>query len=218
MRCHAEIRSAAPYTGISPRQTFDQVLDFVATGGYALKVYDRYARIRQRNDGMWRVSNPQVAQRYRMNVGTIVGSELLKVRLVRDRPHANSRARLMGGKVLGEIEEWFVSQLEPDDTFMFAGQILKLQGVRETDVFVSRSMADAPKVPSYQGGKFPLSTYLAERVRKMLPDPAKWQELGPQLSEWLSLAGATVRIAAARPVAGGNLSARWAALHGLLPV
>jgi ATP-dependent Lhr-like helicase len=168
-----------------PRTRFDQILDFVATGGYALKVYDRYARIRQRNDGKWRVANPQVAQRYRMNVGTIVGSELLKVRLVRDRP----KARLMGGKVLGEIEEWFVSQLEPADTFMFAGQILKLQGVRETDVFVSRSMADTPKIPSYQGGKFPLSTYLAERVRKMLADPAQWPELGPQLSEWLSLQG-----------------------------
>jgi ATP-dependent Lhr-like helicase len=181
---YAEIRSAAPYADL-PRTRFDQVLDFVATGGYALKVYDRYARIRQRNDGKWRVANPQVAQRYRMNVGTIVGSELLKVRLVRDRP----KARLMGGKVLGEIEEWFVSQLEPADTFMFAGQILKLQGVRETDVFVSRSMADTPKIPSYQGGKFPLSTYLAERVRKMLADPAQWPELGPQLSEWLSLQG-----------------------------
>ena len=177
-----EVRSVAPYRGLK-RETFDQVVEFVSTGGYALKVYDRYARIRQRNDGLWRVSNPQVAQRYRMNVGTIVGSELLKVRQVRDGP----KPRLAGGRVLGEIEEWFVSQLEPSDTFLFAGQVLKLQGVRETDVFVSRAASTEPRIPSYQGGKFPLSTYLADRVRRMLPDPAKWAELGPQLSEWLSI-------------------------------
>ncbi|MEM8877222.1 MAG: ligase-associated DNA damage response DEXH box helicase [Pseudomonadota bacterium] len=177
-----EVCTAAPYRDLK-RDTFDQVVDFVSTGGYALKVYDRYARIRQRNDGMWRVSNPNVAQRYRMNVGTIVGSELLKVRQVRDGP----KPRLVGGRVLGEIEEWFISQLEPSDTFLFAGQVLKLQGVRETDVFVSRTASTEPKIPSYQGGKFPLSTYLADRVRRMLPDPAKWAKLGPQLSEWLSI-------------------------------
>jgi ATP-dependent Lhr-like helicase len=198
-----EVRSAAPYASLK-RDTFDQILEFVSTGGYALKVYDRYARIRQRNDGLWRVANPQVAQRYRMNVGTIVGSELLKVRQVRDGP----KPRMAGGRVLGEIEEWFVSQLQPADTFLFAGQVLKLQGVRETDVFVSRAASSEPKIPSYQGGKFPLSTYLADRVRRMLPDPVKWQELGPQLSEWLSLQARKSVLPQARPAADRDLSAR----------
>ena len=80
----AEVTSAAPYAGLA-RADFDAVLDFVATGGYALKAYERFAKIRQGKDGRWRVSHPMVAQRYRMNVGTIVEADMLKVRLVRSR-------------------------------------------------------------------------------------------------------------------------------------
>src|SRR5215218_11245312 len=80
----AEVISAAPYTGLT-RADFDAVVDFVATGGYALKAYERFAKIRQTKDGRWRVANPMVAQRYRMNVGTIVEADMLKVRLVRSR-------------------------------------------------------------------------------------------------------------------------------------
>ena len=82
-----------------------QVLDFVATGGYALKAYERFAKIRQTKDGRWRVANPMVAQRYRMNVGTIVEADMLKVRLVRSRAggagHTGPIAR--GGRLLGEV-------------------------------------------------------------------------------------------------------------------
>ena len=76
---YEEVRSAAPYAGL-PRRDFDRIVDFVATGGYALRTYERYARIRPTKDGLWRVSNPQVAQQYRLNVGTIVESPMLKVR------------------------------------------------------------------------------------------------------------------------------------------
>ena len=67
----AEVRGASPYAGLT-RDDFHAVLDFVATGGYALKAYERFAKIRQDNDGRWRLSHPMIAQRYRMNVGTIV--------------------------------------------------------------------------------------------------------------------------------------------------
>ena len=84
MSCYAEVRSAAPYAALT-RADFDAVLEFVATGGYALKAYERFAKIRQGKDGRWRVAHPMVAQRYRMNVGTIVEADMLKVRLVRSR-------------------------------------------------------------------------------------------------------------------------------------
>ena len=94
---YREVRTAAPYGGLT-RADFDAVVDFVATGGYALKAYERFAKIRQTKDGRWRVANPMVAQRYRMNVGTIVEADMLKVRLVRSRaggsgPHRADRAR-----------------------------------------------------------------------------------------------------------------------------
>lgn len=179
-----EIRTAPAYMTLS-RQTFDKVVAFVATGGYALRSYDRYARLRPTKDGLWRVANPKVAQQYRLNVGTIVEAPMLKVRL--GRKAAGSGAALRGGRVLGEIEEWFVEQLVPGDTFIFAGEILRFEGMREMDVIASRSSAEAPKVPSYQGGKFPLSTYLAERVRIMLGDRSAWERLPEQVSEWLEI-------------------------------
>ncbi len=81
---YGEVLTAAPYSGLS-RTDFDDVVDFVATGGYALKTYERFARIKQDKTGRWRVTNPRVRQSYRLNVGTIVEETMLKVRLVRSR-------------------------------------------------------------------------------------------------------------------------------------
>ncbi len=104
------------------RADFDAALDFVATGGYALKAYERFAKIRQNADGRWRVSNPTIAQRYRMNVGTIVEADMLKVRLVRSRA---SKMIARGGRLLGKVEEHFIETLVAGDTFVFAGEILR---------------------------------------------------------------------------------------------
>jgi ATP-dependent Lhr-like helicase len=177
-----EIRSAAPYAALD-RQTFDQAVEFVATGGYALRSYERYARIRQMADGRWRVSNPRVAQQYRLNVGTIVESPMLNVRYVRAGRGAASR----GGPVLGKIEEYFIEMLAPGDTFIFAGKVLRLEGIRENEAFVSNAPNMDAKVPSYMGGKFPLSTYLADQVRAIIADPVRWSALPPQVAEWLRI-------------------------------
>ena len=180
----AEVRSAAPYAGLT-RKDFDDTVDFVATGGYALKAYERFAKIRQGVDGRWRITHPRVAQRYRLNVGTIVEADMLKVRLVRARGATGLIPR--GGRLLGEVEEYFIETLTPGDTFVFAGEILKYEAIAENEVYVSRSTATEPKVPSYAGGKFPLSTYLAERVRDLLAHPRQWHALPDQVREWLEI-------------------------------
>ena len=92
---YAEVRAAAPYAALA-RADFDAVVDFVATGGYALKAYERFAKIRQGKDGRWRIAHPRVAQRYRLNVGTIVEADMLKVRLVRSRAQRRDRCRAAG--------------------------------------------------------------------------------------------------------------------------
>ncbi|PNG26984.1 ligase-associated DNA damage response DEXH box helicase [Methylocella silvestris] len=185
----AEIRSAEPYARLLPEQ-FDAALNFVATGGYALKSYDRFAKIKQTADGRWRIANGRVAQSYRLNVGTIVEADLLKVRLVPGgaKPSASYTGPLRRtGRVLGEIEEYFIEMLAPQDTFLFGGEILRLQGVVENEAIVSRANADAPKIPSYAGGKFPLSTYLAMRVRRILAEESSWGALPGQVAGWLDL-------------------------------
>jgi ATP-dependent Lhr-like helicase len=181
---YAEVCAAAPYTGLA-RTDFDAALDFVATGGYALKAYERFAKIRQGKDGKWRITHPRVAQRYRMNVGTIVEADMIKVRLVRSR--ASGTAIPRGGRLLGEVEEYFIETLTPGDTFVFAGEVLKYETLVEDEVYVSRSNATDPKVPAYEGGKFPLSTYLAARVRAILAQPDAWRGLPDQVREWLEI-------------------------------
>ena len=180
---YAEVTLAAPYAALT-RADFDAVVDFVATGGYALTTYERFARIRQSNDGRWRIAHPNVAQRYRLNVGTIVEANMLKVRLVRSRA---SKIIPRGGRLLGEVEEYFVETMVPGDTFVFSGEILKYEAIVEDEVYVSRSAAEHPKVPAYEGGKFPLSTYLADRVRGIISDPHAWRQLPTQVCEWLEI-------------------------------
>jgi ATP-dependent Lhr-like helicase len=185
-----EVRSAAPYAGLA-RADLDAVVDFVATGGYALKAYERFARIRQGKDLRWRISHPAVAQRYRMNVGTIVAADMLKVRLVRARA---ARAIARGGRLLGEVEEYFIEMLVPGDTFVFAGEVLKYEALANDEVYVSRAAAEDPKVPSYEGGKFPLSTYLADRVRGIISDRKAWRALPEQVREWLEIQARRSRV------------------------
>ncbi len=180
----AEIKAAAPYAHLT-RADFDAALDFVATGGYALKAYERFAKIRQDKTGKWRISHPRIAQRYRLNVGTIVEADMLKVRLVRSRRTGQHVPR--GGRVLGEVEEYFIETLTLGDTFAFAGEILKYEALVEGEVYVSRSNAPDPKVPAYEGGKFPLSTYLAARVRAILAEKGAWRALPEQVREWLEV-------------------------------
>ena len=190
-----EIRSAAPYAGL-PRTDFDDVVDFVATGGYALKSYERFARIRQDKEGRWRVANPRVRQSYRLNVGTIVEEPMLKVRLVRSRSGGtgSTGAIARGGRMLGQIEEYFIEGLVVGDTFVFGGEVVRYEALMEDEVYVSRSNDSNAKVPSYMGGKFPLSTYLAERVRALLADQRAWRGLPDQVREWLAFQVAFSRV------------------------
>ena len=182
---HDEIATAYPYRTLD-WETFERVVDFVATGGYALRAYERYAKIRRRKDGRWRVSHPKIAQQYRLNVGTIVEVPVLNVRLVGKRGKTLTR----GGRVLGTVEEYFLNTLAPGDTFLFAGDVLRLEGVRDDDALVTRAKSKEPKIPYYGGSKFPLTTYLAGVVRGMLAEPERRRELPDQVREWVELQGA----------------------------
>lgn len=168
-----QVRTAGPYAGLS-REDFDDVFTFVATGGYALGAYDRFKRLHRNDDGLYEISSKTAIRDYRMNVGTIVEAPTLKVRMGR-------------GKVLGEVEENFVNYMTAGDTFVFAGRLLEFIEVRETSVITRPGKGDAPAVPAYVGGRLPLSTHLADRVRTILSDPATWTDLPEQVSEWLEV-------------------------------
>ncbi|WP_170372038.1 ligase-associated DNA damage response DEXH box helicase [Ruegeria arenilitoris] len=172
---YAEVTSAGPYADLS-RAAFDACLEFCATGGYALRAYDRWQRLQQRPDGLWQLRDPRATQRIRMNLGTIQDSDTLKVRLKRNR----------GGKPLGEVEEAFAASLTPGDTFLIGGQIVRYEGLRETVVEVTRRADKKPKIATFSGTKFATSTQLSDRILRMFAQPG-WPQLPEHTGEWLEL-------------------------------
>ncbi|WP_295206186.1 ligase-associated DNA damage response DEXH box helicase [uncultured Brevundimonas sp.] len=179
-----EVTGCGPYRVLTWEQ-FEEVVDFVATGGYALRTYDRFARIVRTPNGRWKVRNQHIAQRHRMNVGAIVSAGTLNVRVASRRGGASRQ--LIGGRKVGEAEEWYFEQLTPGDTFQFAGQTWAFQGITGTDALVTHANDSDPKIPSWGGSKFPLSTSLADRVRTMIHDRDHWRVLPPDVQEWLEL-------------------------------
>jgi ATP-dependent Lhr-like helicase len=170
-----EMSSAGAYAGLT-RAQFEACLEFCATGGYALRAYDRWQRLVQRPDGLWQLRDPRSARAIRMNIGTIQDTDTLKVRMRRNR----------GGKPLGEIEEGFAATLTPGDTFLIGGQIVRYEGLREMTVEVSRDAAKKPKIATFMGTKFATSTQLSARVQEMFTQES-WPELPRHTAEWLHL-------------------------------
>ena len=109
---------------------------------------------------------------HRLNAGIIVEAVSLDVRLGRR------------GRSMGRIEEWFASQLRVGDSFMFAGQTMEVQGFDGPDIFVKLGRGD-PRVPTYVGGRMPLTTNLADRVRALMADPGQWHRMPADVHEWL---------------------------------
>ena len=167
-----EIRSAAPYAGLKD-ETFTEVLNFIATGGYALKAYDRFRRLVPEGDGRWRIARPQIAQQHRLNAGVIVEQPLLTV-------------RFRNGRKLGTIEEGYASTLTVGDHFFFSGLSLEVEQFKDTDVIVRASSKQA-RIVTYGGQRMSMSTHLANRVRHMLADRNDWHRFPDDVREWLEV-------------------------------
>jgi len=168
----AELRSSAPYAGLRD-ETFTEVLNFIATGGYALKAYDRFRRLVPEGDGRWRIARPQIAAQHRLNAGVIVEQPLLTV-------------RFRNGRKLGTIEEGYASTLAPGDNFYFSGLSLEVEQFKDTDVIVRASSKQA-RIVTYGGQRMSMSTHLANRVRHMLADRNDWHRFPDDVREWLEV-------------------------------
>ncbi len=187
-----EVRSSSPFSNLS-WEGFEQVVDFVATGGYALRTYDRFHRIVKTQGGRWTVRNGETAQRHRMNVGAIIDIPMLNVRVASTR--ANKK---VGGRKVGEMEESYLEQLSPGDTFLFAGQVWRFEGISGLDALVTHAPPGSEaKTPSWGGSKFALSTYLAARVRRMIAERERWKVLPDDVQEWLQIQAVRSHIPAA---------------------
>jgi ATP-dependent Lhr-like helicase len=186
VRLYDEVRLAAPYADLG-WETWERVVDLVATGGYALKTYDRFRRIVRFPDNVWRARNDDVRRQHRMNVGVIVEDPMISVRMVSFIKASENKRLMRPGRKLGEMEEYFFEMLTPGDTFLFAGEVLRFEGVSDTEALVTKTFDPDPAIPSYNGGKFPLTTFLAERVRRIVHDRERWKHLPDQVREWFEV-------------------------------
>ena len=168
----AEVRSATPYADISD-EDWARILAFVATGGYALRAYDRFRRIVLGRDGLWRLTHPDLARAHRLNAGIIVDADMVEV-------------SFRNGKALGRVEEDFAASLGPGDTFRFAGLDLEVESLREGALLV-RAARRSAAIPSYNGARIPISSHLAGRVRGLLANPAMWRDFPADVREWLEV-------------------------------
>ena len=169
----AEVQSALPYSAITA-ETFLRVIEFVATGGYALRAYEKYKKLAKDPDGRWRLSHPKFAAQFRFNAGIIVDSPMLDV-------------RFRNGRKLGKVEEGFAATLSPGNAFTFAGMALEVEQIKDLDLIVRAAKKQAPNIPSYMGARLPLTTHLADRVRHMLTDRASRARFPDEVREWLEM-------------------------------
>lgn len=162
-------------------QEWMQLLSFITTGGNSLQQYDEFQKVVLDEDGLYKMTSRRMIMRHRMHIGTIVSDAMMKVKW------------LTGGYV-GVVEEWFVSKLKPGDAFSLAGRTLELVSIKDMTVQVRKSSSKKSIVPSWMGGRMPLSANLGTLLRKKLseavdpfPNDVVLKKLGPLLELQRSL-------------------------------
>ena len=148
-----EVRSTYCFREMNANE-WQQILEFIRSGGKALQQYDDYRKV-ELIDGLYRITSRRMAMRHRMHIGTIVSDAMLKV-------------RFLSGGYIGIIEEWFISRLEPGDIFTLAGRNLELVMIKDMTVLVRKSNSKKSIVPSWNGGRMPLSANLGQLLREQL--------------------------------------------------
>jgi ATP-dependent Lhr-like helicase len=166
LEIYEEIKSTISYASVTEDE-WNWVLNFITTGGEALTAYNEYRKVIV-DKGVYRVENSRIAFKHRLSIGTIVGDNLLYVKYV-------------SGKYLGTIEEYFISSLNIGDVFWFAGQSLELVRIKEMEAHVRKSKRKSGKVPSWQGGRMPLSSQMSEMIRLKIDESARNKETDDEM-------------------------------------
>jgi ATP-dependent helicase Lhr and Lhr-like helicase len=153
-----EIKSTYCFSEINEEE-WQQILQFITVGGIALREYDDFKKV-EIIDGLYKINDRRIAMRHRMHIGTIVSDAMLRVKFI-------------SGGSIGVIEEYFISKLNPGDVFALAGRNLEFVMIKEMTVIVKKSNSKKAIVPSWNGGRMPLSAQLGKVLRKKLNDASK---------------------------------------------
>ena len=147
-----EVKSTYCYADMNDDE-WQKVLYGIVSGGEALQVYDEYKKVEVEPDGMYRIKNRRIAMRHRLHIGTIVSDSMIRV-------------KYMAGGYLGVIEESFISRLTPGDVFTLAGKNLEFIMIKDMTALARKSNAKKSIIPSWEGGRMPLSSNLGKMLRR----------------------------------------------------
>jgi ATP-dependent helicase Lhr and Lhr-like helicase len=193
-----EVRATHAYRHLS-RDEFDWALAFVERGGDSLAAYPEYHRVAL-VDGRWRVPDPGIARRHRLQVGTIVSDATMSV-------------KWLGGATIGSIEEGFIARLSPGDCFVFAGRLLEFVRTQDMAAYVRKASKPRGVVPAWAGSKMPLSSELADAVQELLDEAARGLAEGPEMHSAGPMLAAQARLSRL-PQRGRLLVERWRSREG----
>ncbi len=171
-RLFHEIKQSFPYNYIT-KPVFFEVFNFVKNGGYSLKHYDEYNRLRKLSDNTFVINNSKFERKYKMNVGTIIEAPMLKIKTK--------------NQFLGYIEERFISNLKKGDTFLFSGEVFQLESLKGLNVFVRKTSNQNAKIPVYYGGNISISSNLSSAVKNLIEQKENWFHFPLQIKKWLEL-------------------------------
>lgn len=161
-----EVRGTYCYASLE-KEDWNWLLRFITSGGEALTAYDEFRKVNREN-GVFKVDSRRIAHRHRLSIGTIVGDTSLLVKYV-------------SGKTLGSIEEYFISSLNPGDVFWFAGRNLELVRVKDMTAHVRKTSKKSGKVPSWQGGRMPLSSEMGDLIRYKIHEFKNGKSQDPEM-------------------------------------
>lgn len=156
-----EIKNTYCYASMT-QEEWQEILLFLVKGGPALQQYDEYKKI-EVTEGIYKMPSRRMAMRHRMHIGTIVSDAMIKVKLI-------------NGSYMGIIEEWFISRLQPGDVFTLAGRTLEFIMMKEMTAIVRKSASKKSIVPSWMGGRMPLSANLGKKLREVLDEASRGEE------------------------------------------
>jgi ATP-dependent helicase Lhr and Lhr-like helicase len=149
-----EVKSTYCFAAIT-KEEFQQILLHITAGGIALNQYDEYKKVEVLDNGLYKINSRRIAMRHRMNIGTIVSDAMLKV-------------KFLSGGYIGVIEEYFISRLDPGDSFTIAGKNLELIRIKDMTVVVKKSTSKKTIIPSWMGGRMSLSSNMGKKLREAL--------------------------------------------------
>jgi len=158
LEIYQEVKDTHCFSSITEKE-FNQCLLLITQGGKVLDAYDEFHKV-VIEEGIYKVVSKKIAMRHRLSIGAIVSDTMMTV-------------KYLSGKYIGSIEEWFISRLNIGDTFWFAGKNLELLRIKDLQAIVRVSSKKKGQVPSWMGGRLPLSTHLSLAIKHMLD---QWEQ------------------------------------------